>query len=149
MHKLDAASRPRPSNTPRHTPRRSLLVFHPASASRADPRATPWRHYDSAGGNARAAARIAEALAPLVRVATAAVVPAPCPPQANGADCGLHVVVNAGAVAGALLSGDGGGWAAADAAVAASGTPAAAAAERERLRESLLAAWRRDGGGSK
>ena len=127
-------------------PSRSLLALHPASAPPGAPGATPWRHYCSlGGGNERAAARLAAALAPLVRVSTSRVAAAPTPSQTNGADCGLHVLVAAGAVAGALAAG--GRWGEADAAVAAAGTAAAAAAERLRLRESLLAAWRGAGSG--
>ena len=55
------------------------------------------------------------------------------PQQTNGADCGVHVIVNAGAVAGV---GGEGGWAAADAAVAAAA--GAVGRERARLRAEIL-----------
>ena len=55
--------------------------------------------------------------------------------QADGYNCGVHVICNARAVAGALVAG--GGWEGADAAVAAAGA-GAAQRERARLRAEIL-----------
>jgi hypothetical protein len=101
-----------------------------------------FRHYDSHGdSNDRPARALAAALAPFVAGgggaggggAPALTFTAASPPQqTNGADCGVHVIVNAGAVAGA----GGEGWGAADAAVA--GAAGAVGRERARLRVEIM-----------
>jgi len=119
---------------PTPCPPRSLLAY--AASTRS------FRHYDSHGdSNDRPARALAAALAPFVAGgggaggggAPALTFTAASPPQqTNGADCGVHVIVNAGAVAGA----GGEGWGAADAAVA--GAAGAVGRERARLRAEII-----------
>lgn len=124
--------KPAPAPIPRHpTPSfRSLLAFDPATLT--------FRHYDSAGGgsaNAAPARALAAALAPALGASPPSLSTAPrTPQQVGGNDCGIHVIVNARAVAGGVVGG--GGWAAADAAVVESAP--LVRTERARLRAEIL-----------
>ena len=86
---------------------------------------------------ALAAALARELPPPSSRAAAAAPLctTAACTQQADGHNCGIHVILNARAVAGALVGG--GGWEGADAAVVAVWA-GAARGERARLRAEIL-----------
>ena len=67
-------------------------------------------HWDSAGrgsANVGVAARMAAAVAPIIGAASADVVEVPVAQQRNGSDCGVYAMWYAGAVARAVLAGDG------------------------------------------
>lgn len=112
-----------------------------------DRRAWAWTHYDSSpdSANEGEARELADQLRPHMGRSPGGpgggTPPGPAfcegaaPKQANGSDCGLHALLSARAVAGALLSGSD-----ARAAVSDASTPAAAAAARGALRACIEAA---------